>query len=369
MAEDSKEIFIRTITLVELTTDEAVQKILERNALSGAIVQDFREVLEKLIEKVPDKELYIEDCRILDCTCNGLEIPNKLTIHHTSFEREVNFGGAIFKGETVISYVTFNHNAFFRGAVFENKTRFTEARFTISADFGWTEFKNDASFCGAKFSFKSQYHNFFDKSKIYGLCDFNGAEFSENTRIDFSKVDLRPGGRIFLSIKQLRKGHFLSGEDSGECDKLQSAAEQYNLLRDNFKILPSTDRQEDLCHYKYKDLSRRATKGKKLWKLWDWAIMKWCLGYGIYTKRVIFAALALIIAFAGVYHSFADEAHIKDFDQEFNSLYFSVITFTTIGYGDYAPLGWFRVIAGLEGLLGLIVIAVFTISFARKFIR
>jgi hypothetical protein len=54
---------------------------------------------------------------------------------------------------------------------------------------------------------------------------------------------------------------------------------------------------------------------------------------------------------------------------EFNPWYFSIITFTTIGYGDYAPRGWVRWVAGLEGFLGLFLVAVFTVSFARKFIR
>ena len=126
----------------------------------------------------------------------------------------------------------------------------------------------------------------------------------------------------------------------------------------------SKDEEEDRCHYKYKDLTRRAMEGRRLWKM-----MKWCLGYGIYTKRIIFVGLFLIAAFATIYHFSACEELIKDFDQEFNALYFSVITFTTIGYGDYAPLGWLRIVAGIEGLLGLIIIAVFTVSFARKLIR
>ena len=54
---------------------------------------------------------------------------------------------------------------------------------------------------------------------------------------------------------------------------------------------------------------------------------------------------------------------------EFNPWYFSIITFTTIGYGDYAPRGWLRWAAGPEGFLGLFLMAVFTVSFARKFIR
>lgn len=369
------------IEFPEITTDEAVKIIIERNGLSGVTIQNFRDVMEELIKKAPDKPLMISECIILDCVCNRLEIPNEFTIHHSVFAREANFGGAIFKGETVISYVDFDSSAMFRCAVFEHKARFTKTNFIRYADFGWTEFKDDVSFSGAQFLIKSECHCHFDKSRIHSLCDFTGAEFGKSTRIDFSNIDIRPGGCILLDINQIGKhqlplcfsksirNNLIAGEDSSDSKDLKSAASQYNILRDNFNALPSKDEEEGRCHYKYKDLTRRATKGKQLWKLWDWTIMKWCLGYGIYTKRILFAGLALITAFAGVYHFFATELLIKNFDCEFNPLYFSVITFTTIGYGDYAPLGWLRIIAGVEGLLGLIVIAVFTVSFARKLIR
>ncbi|MHB1158182.1 MAG: potassium channel family protein [Phycisphaerales bacterium] len=109
----------------------------------------------------------------------------------------------------------------------------------------------------------------------------------------------------------------------------------------------------------------------------DWAVMKWCLGYGIYTKRILFTAIGVIVGFAVLYAAVAGDGTIKNYYEpsvaehvtHFNALYFSTITFTTIGYGDYAPLGWLRMFAGTEGLLGLILMSVFTVSFARKLIR
>ena len=48
-------------------------------------------------------------------------------------------------------------------------------------------------------------------------------------------------------------------------------------------------------------------------------------------------------------------------------IYFTLITFTTIGYGDMSPIGFLRIIAGIEGLLGMILISIFTITLSRKF--
>jgi len=43
-------------------------------------------------------------------------------------------------------------------------------------------------------------------------------------------------------------------------------------------------------------------------------------------------------------------------------LYFSTITFTTVGYGDIEPIGGLRFLAGLESLAGLVLIT-WTASF------
>ena len=48
-------------------------------------------------------------------------------------------------------------------------------------------------------------------------------------------------------------------------------------------------------------------------------------------------------------------------------LYFSAITFTTLGYGDFRPLeGWGRILAGSEAFIGAFMMALFVYTFARK---
>ncbi|AFL94702.1 hypothetical protein CL1_0494 [Thermococcus cleftensis] len=49
--------------------------------------------------------------------------------------------------------------------------------------------------------------------------------------------------------------------------------------------------------------------------------------------------------------------------------YFSVVTATTLGYGDYHPVGVGRVIASVEALFGMFMWAVFLTVFARKYMR
>ena len=54
----------------------------------------------------------------------------------------------------------------------------------------------------------------------------------------------------------------------------------------------------------------------------------------------------------------------------FTAAYFSVVTFTTLGYGDLAPgAGWGRFFAGLEAALGIVIMSLFLICVVRKYSR
>ena len=50
-------------------------------------------------------------------------------------------------------------------------------------------------------------------------------------------------------------------------------------------------------------------------------------------------------------------------------LYTSVITFTTLGYGDVHPIGWSRIVASVEAGFGIIMTALFIFVFTRKMLR
>lgn len=53
-----------------------------------------------------------------------------------------------------------------------------------------------------------------------------------------------------------------------------------------------------------------------------------------------------------------------------DSLYFSIVTFTTLGYGDFSPgTGVSRLVANLESLLGLFLTSLFLVALVRKYGR
>ena len=51
----------------------------------------------------------------------------------------------------------------------------------------------------------------------------------------------------------------------------------------------------------------------------------------------------------------------------YHSLYFSVVTFATLGYGDVQPIGnLVRALAGIESLLGSLLMALLVFVLTRR---
>ncbi|MBE4589205.1 ion channel [Vibrio navarrensis] len=102
-------------------------------------------------------------------------------------------------------------------------------------------------------------------------------------------------------------------------------------------------------------------------------------GYGEDPLRVVLFSIFLILACASAYFFldttsanpiYADMRGWKFYLFEFlNAVYFSVVTFTTLGYGDISPVGMARFIAALEAFLGSFTMALFVVVFVKKMTR
>lgn len=104
-------------------------------------------------------------------------------------------------------------------------------------------------------------------------------------------------------------------------------------------------------------------------------------GYGEDPLRVVIFSWALILFSSFFYYifglRFAGEFQVFSMNQTleqnviffFECLYYSVVTFTTLGYGDFIPVGFSRVIAALEAFTGSFTIALFVVVFVKKMTR
>lgn len=104
-------------------------------------------------------------------------------------------------------------------------------------------------------------------------------------------------------------------------------------------------------------------------------------GYGEAPFRIVGISICIILFCALLYSftglNYQGELHQYDFNQPwteninifFSSLYYSVVTFTTLGYGDFTPIGISRAIAAAEAFTGSFTIALFVVVFVKKMTR
>ena len=113
------------------------------------------------------------------------------------------------------------------------------------------------------------------------------------------------------------------------------------------------------------------------WKLWRWLpeyALSLIFGYGERPLRPLVTGLLVVLVWAGLYYANAAivpttcEPDISGptFRQ---CLYFSGVTFTTLGYGDYRPAEAFDLLAMAEAGLGAALMALFIVSLARRYGR
>jgi hypothetical protein len=91
-------------------------------------------------------------------------------------------------------------------------------------------------------------------------------------------------------------------------------------------------------------------------------------GYGIHPYWLFGWWFAFVVIFAVIY-SIKGAIEQPDARQWYDYLWFSIATAATPGYALYKPLGIFKIIAGIEAILGTFMWAAFITTFARKFSR
>jgi hypothetical protein len=104
-------------------------------------------------------------------------------------------------------------------------------------------------------------------------------------------------------------------------------------------------------------------------------------GYGEKPLRVVVFSLALIGICALLYFLLGLQGpeHFIRFDLNdslylnaedlLRSVYMSVVTFTTLGYGDITPVGWSKLVAAFEAFSGSFTLALFVVVFVKKMTR
>lgn len=104
------------------------------------------------------------------------------------------------------------------------------------------------------------------------------------------------------------------------------------------------------------------------WLLLSFSYFVW--GYGERPLRAFFSALAIVFVSA-IFYTYAGvlKEGIVANPGFFEALYFSVVTFTTVGYGDVIAVGLSRIVAVLEAFCGVFITPLFIVALSRKYLR
>ena len=318
-----------------------------------------------------------------------------------TFSKDVMFDGATFSGAAVFSEVTFSGAAVFDGATFSGAAMFDGATFSEASSLFRVTFNGDARFNRATFSGAV----LFDESTFSGDAEFDGATFSGDAVFDgttFSWAVLFDGA-TFSGDARFDRATF-SGDARFNRAKLEGdvltfrdatfvhAISQERASRRAKNVLAKAGNRDEEEYHFYREMeAKRIQKGIKgnsglvlgylllkaetgsFWKFFFYDVLEFVFvqkifGYGVHPFRLFGWWLVFVVIFAVIY-SINGAIEQPDTRQWYDYLWFSIATAATPGYALYKPLGLFKIIAGIEAILGTFMWAAFITTFARKFSR
>lgn len=312
---------------------------------------------------------------------------------------EVSFPKAVFNTRLDLHLATIHNDLRFSEAKLEERGKFENAEINGTADF--SEVDGSGNFTGVKFADVSFRDATLEGSSFRG-ADLQGADFSE-ARIQGALLEGANLTQANLFGTQLQGcrlyGAVLTGaqineetdfgdycvydpksDGSDSSVDLQKAAGHYRILeelgrRNAFTEIFSWNfiRRQEIYrkqHWTERRVGRylRATASKKILLYGEspWRIIGWSLG--------IILTFALLFPLGGWIKSESSApvtyAEIATSPIEFaNAIYYSTLTFTALGFGDFQPVGLGRALTTVETGLGAVLLALLVWVFGRRTAR
>ncbi len=215
----------------------------------------------------------------------------------------------------------------------------------------------------------------------FSRANLNHAKLADadllGTVFEGTKLEEVVWGEVVLQEKKAR----LASDQTVETLQLYKEAEEvYRNLR---RTYDSSGYFQDAGGFFHREMVMRR-KLLPRWsaqRIWSKLVDLMC-GYGELPPRVLLFSFLVVFGSAALYLLLgvnAPEGHVR-FDAQAGvvenlsrystCLYYSVITFCTIGYGDVLPpKGFARLIAAIEGFVGAFAIALFIVVFSKKMTR
>ena len=166
-------------------------------------------------------------------------------------------------------------------------------------------------------------------------------------------------------------------------------AEQYRILKEDFHTMGQyEDEDKAYIEFKRNELKAKLSEAKSyplghrisfyLEYFFQTVVFDWMGKYAtsplrvlgsIFTIYGVFSLLYVLLPMLQVGNISCLPENIPFIEKLMDAFYFSAVTFLTIGYGDCVPEGFFKILAPLEGWIGVFMMSYFTVAFVRKILR
>ncbi len=297
---------------------------------------------------------FVDEADLSDLELSGI-ILNNARLFHANFNGSI-LDRAVMQGAN-LQYATFNslkskaailygvdlrsarlQNAEFRGA------DLSAAHFEEEPERLLPAFLEDTDFRGA----------------MLFLTNFKGCYFY-GTKLE--RTCIRGANIYDAHLEDTDWGSYVIGEE--EKGEFYFAEKDYRRL----KIWHTNAGMYDIAtkfYYREKEAARKGAKRRRDraagWLSWAF------FGHGEGWKRILFWIAGFMLLFALTY--FAIGA-IWDWSAFWNSLYFSAVSFTALGYGEWVQMNnnWIKGIGAFESFIGVFSMALLLVTFVRKWTR
>ena len=288
-----------------------------------------------------------------------------------TFKRDAMFYGAAVGGNAWFSRAEIGGRASFDESKIGGIAAFDRAKIDGSARFDRAEIKDIAWFCGAEIGGNASFvgakiggHAWFSRATIGGIASFGRAKIGGFAWFHGTAI-----GRC-LSLGGTRIGPG-KGETAYRLAKqTHQRAGDYMTAGDYFF--------EERCHawawklLRQPGLWRRASAAINPFTWLEYLVGRLFFGYGEKPVRLVFWTIAIIVACALAYLDLGGVclSDGKPLHSIGDAVYFSAVTFTTLGFGDLQPTtGPTRLLAAAEAFTGALTMALFAVTLAKRYGR
>ena len=177
--------------------------------------------------------------------------------------------------------------------------------------------------------------------------------------------------KIRQAITQFRRHRNLDTEDRREVGaRLKKATSVYRIRQ---RLQRENSRPRDVAQPYVREQHSRRKRAFVTRSYWEWfkhATYRWVMLYGESPARVIGTSIAVVAVFAAIYSIVGGILIGGETPGHIGNIYFSAVTFSTLGYGGIEPTTTTtQLLASVQSLIGGILIALLVAVFGRRALR